>query len=117
MTTLLSADTPHENFSPTPEVRYLRSLERYIEDGKKADVLYDHQKAIIKDTTEFLRSGRCRGYIEAPTGTGKTVLFVTLAEAFSYRAEKLPKILVVTPTKDLVRQTLGGSRRDKGFAG
>jgi len=92
-------------------------LERYIADGKKADILYEYQKAIIKDTTEFLRSGNRRGYIEAPTGTGKTVLFVTLAEAFGYQAETPPKILVVTPTKDLVRQTLGGSSGDKGFAG
>jgi len=99
------------------DIRYLHNLERYISDGNKADVLYKHQKAIIKDTTEFLRSGSRRGYIEAPTGTGKTVLFVTLAEAFSYQAEKPPRILVVTPTKDLVRQTLGGSRNDKGFAG
>jgi superfamily II DNA or RNA helicase len=97
--------------------RYLHNLERYVADGKKADILYEHQKAIIKDTAEFLRSGNRRGYIEAPTGTGKTVLFVTLAEAFSYQAERPPKILVVTPTKDLVRQTLGGSRSDKGFAG
>lgn len=97
--------------------RYLDNLEHYIADGKKADVLYEHQKAIIKDTADFLRSGNRRGYIEAPTGTGKTVLFVTLAEAFGYKAEKPPKILVVTPTKDLVRQTLGGTSGDKGFAG
>ena len=113
--------TPSTNPSATPapalDVRYLRNLERYIADGKKADILYEHQKAIINDTAEFLRSGNRRGYIEAPTGTGKTVLFVTLAEAFSYQAENPPKILVVTPTKDLVRQTLGGSRGDKGFAG
>ncbi|MES2630987.1 MAG: DEAD/DEAH box helicase family protein [Patescibacteria group bacterium] len=96
---------------------YLANLERYIEDGNKADVLYEHQKAIIKDTAEFLRSGNRRGYIEAPTGTGKTVLFVTLAEAFSYQSEQPPRILVVTPTKDLVRQTVGGSLEDKGFAG
>lgn len=97
--------------------RYLRNLEQYIADGKKADVLYEHQKAIIKDTVAFLKAGNSRGYIEAPTGTGKTVLFVTLAESFSYQSETPPKILVVTPTKDLVRQTLGGSRDDKGFAG
>jgi superfamily II DNA or RNA helicase len=96
---------------------YLRNLEKYIQDGEKADVLYEHQKAIIKDTETFLRSGHRRGYIEAPTGTGKTVLFVTLAEAFSYKAKKVPKILVVTPTKDLVRQTQGGTSGDKGFAG
>lgn len=95
----------------------MHSLERFVADGNKADILYEHQKKIIRDTTEFLRSGHHRGYIEAPTGTGKTVLFVTLAEAFGYQAETPPKILVVTPTKDLVRQTLGGSKGDKGFAG
>jgi len=111
--------TPQSDSNPSSptDVRYLHNIEQYIADGKKADILYEHQKAIIKDTIEFLRSGNRRGYIEAPTGTGKTVLFVTLAEAFSYQAEKLPKILVVTPTKDLVRQTLGGTLGDKGFAG
>lgn len=109
-----------ESVSPVSEVfddLYLDNLERYIADNKKGDVLYEHQKAIIKDTADFLRKGKRRGYIEAPTGTGKTVLFVTLAEAFSYHDAEPPKILVVTPTKDLVRQTLGGSRNDKGFAG
>ncbi len=117
MNTSTSSATPTS--SPTHELhsRYLSNLERYIADGKKADVLYRHQKAIIHDTAEFLRNGNRRGYIEAPTGTGKTVLFVTLAEAFSYQAKTPPKILVVTPTKDLVRQTQGGSRGDKGFAG
>ena len=103
--------------SPADYSHFLNNLEQYTADGKKSDVLYKHQKAIIKDTAEFLRSGNRRGYIEAPTGTGKTVLFVTLAEAFSYQAETPPKILVVTPTKDLVRQTVGGSLGDKGFAG
>jgi len=105
--------------SPVPELssRYLENLEKYVADGNKADILYGHQKAIINDTATFLKNGHRRGYIEAPTGTGKTVLFVTLAEAFSYQAETPPKILVVTPTKDLVRQTLGGTQGDKGFAG
>lgn len=107
----------HTDPAQAPHSDYLRNLERYTADGHKADILYEHQKAIIKDTAEFLRSGKRRGYIEAPTGTGKTVLFVTLAEAFSYQAVSPPKILVVTPTKDLVRQTLGGTRGDKGFAG
>lgn len=117
MITSTPSTNPPASPAPALDVRYLRNLERYIADGKKADILYDHQKAIINDTAAFLRSGNRRGYIEAPTGTGKTVLFVTLAEAFSYQAEKAPKILVVTPTKDLVRQTQGGTRGDKGFAG
>lgn len=102
---------------PAVSSDYLYNLERYIADGKKADVLYEHQKAIINDTAKFLKDGARRGYIEAPTGTGKTVLFVTLAEAFSYHTDTPPKILVVTPTKDLVRQTQGGTRGDRGFAG
>lgn len=113
----MTAPEPQTNPTMASHNRLLYSLERYIADGNKADVLYEHQKMIIDDTVKFLRSGKRRGYIEAPTGTGKTVLFVALAEAFSYQAEKPPRILVVTPTKDLVRQTLGGSRGDKGFAG
>jgi len=115
-TPILSSSEPDPTLQ-AHDFGYLHNLNRYIEDGEKADVLYEHQKAIIKDTARFLKTGNRRGYIEAPTGTGKTVLFVTLAEAFSYKAEKAPKILVVTPTKDLVRQTLGGTKGDKGFAG
>lgn len=117
MITPAPAASIETDLTPVNSMRYLDSLEHYIADGKKADILYEHQKAIIKDTSQFLKDGGCRGYIEAPTGTGKTVLFVTLAEAFSYQAETPPKILVVTPTKDLVRQTQGGTRGDRGFAG
>lgn len=113
----MKTTTPSTTQRTTQASAHLRSLEQYIADGKKADVLYEHQKAIINDTAKFLKEGGQRGYIEAPTGTGKTVLFVTLAEAFSYHAERPPKILVVTPTKDLVRQTQGGTRGDRGFAG
>jgi superfamily II DNA or RNA helicase len=97
--------------------RFFRNLERYIADDQKGDILYEYQKNIVHDTARFLGAGVKRGYIEAPTGTGKTVLFVTLAEAFSYQDADPPRILVVTPTKDLVRQTQGGTRGDKGFAG
>lgn len=117
MTQPLPSPTASANQVTSVSSRYLANLEQYIADGKKADVLYEHQTAIIKDTATFLRSGNRRGYIEAPTGTGKTVLFVTLAEAFSYQSETPPRILVVTPTKDLVRQTQGGTKGDKGFAG
>ncbi|MFZ2836200.1 MAG: DEAD/DEAH box helicase family protein [Candidatus Saccharimonadales bacterium] len=107
--------TEHESYSRSE--RYLRNLQRYMADGQKGDILYSYQKNIVSDTAKFLGSGDRRGYIEAPTGTGKTVLFVTLAEAFGYQDASPPKILVVTPTKDLVRQTQGGTRNDKGFAG
>lgn len=113
-----SAIVPYpENEPHARSERFFRNLERYIADGQKSDILYEYQKNIVHDTARFLGAGGQRGYIEAPTGTGKTVLFVTLAEAFGYQDERPPKILVVTPTKDLVRQTQGGTRGDKGFAG
>lgn len=111
----MASDSIHQQI--TPAVRFLTNLKRYVADGQKADVLYQHQKNIFDDTARFLESGEKRGYIDAPTGTGKTVLFVSLAEGFSYQDSQPPKILVVTPTKDLVRQTLGGTKGDKGFAG
>ncbi|MET0979855.1 MAG: DEAD/DEAH box helicase family protein [Candidatus Saccharimonadales bacterium] len=103
--------------SMPPRQRFLRNLEHYIADDQKGDILYDHQKDIFHDTAKFLAAGETRGYIDAPTGTGKTVLFVSLAEAFGYKDDHPPKILVVTPTKDLVHQTQGGIKGDKGFAG
>lgn len=113
-----SAIVPYPENEPNERSeRFFRNLERYIADDQKGDILYEYQKKIVHDTARFLGTGGKRGYIEAPTGTGKTVLFVTLAEAFSYQDDKPPKILVVTPTKDLVRQTQGGTRGDKGFAG
>jgi superfamily II DNA or RNA helicase len=113
-----AAILPQSNNEPhAHSKRFFRNLKQYIADDQKADILYDHQKDIFHDTAKFLEAGETRGYIEAPTGTGKTVLFVSLAEAFGYKDDKPPKILVVTPTKDLVRQTQGGTRGDKGFAG
>lgn len=118
MTNITTAITPYPDNEPhARSERFFRNLERYIADGQKGDILYEYQKNIVHDTARFLGAGGHRGYIEAPTGTGKTVLFVTLAEAFSYQDATPPKILVVTPTKDLVRQTQGGTKGDKGFAG
>lgn len=118
MKSATSVITPHsDQESSSRSERYLRNLQRYMADGQKDEILYNYQKSIVSDTATFLGSGDRRGYIEAPTGTGKTVLFVTLAEAFGYQDAVPPKILVVTPTKDLVRQTQGGTRGDKGFAG
>jgi superfamily II DNA or RNA helicase len=118
MKSTTSAIVPYpENEPNARSERFFRNLERYIADNQKGDILYEYQKKIVHDTARFLEAGGKRGYIEAPTGTGKTVLFVTLAEAFSYQDDNPPKILVVTPTKDLVRQTQGGASGDKGFAG
>lgn len=100
-----------------PLKRFADNLDRYVADGQKEDVLRPHQQRVFDDVSTFLHDGGTRGFIEMPTGTGKTVLFVALAEAFSYNDPQPPKILVVTPTRDLVRQTQGGPSNLKGFGG
>ncbi len=100
-----------------PLARFVRNLDTFIIDGQKKDILRPHQRRVFDDVSRFLHSGGTRGFIEMPTGTGKTVLFVSMAEAFSYNDPNPPRILVVTPTRDLVRQTEGGPMNQKGFAG
>jgi superfamily II DNA or RNA helicase len=112
------AQTSHAAVSDSGALlRYAKNLDAYISDGIKDHVLRPHQRRVFDDVSRFLHSGASRGYIEMPTGTGKTVLFVSLAEAFSYNDPHPPRILVVTPTRDLVRQTIGGPLNQKGFAG
>lgn len=109
------ADT--ESSLSHPLSRFAVNLDNFITDGQKNEILRPHQRRVFDDVSTFLHDGETRGYIEMPTGTGKTVLFVSLAEAFSYKDPNPPRILVVTPTRDLVRQTEGGPVKEKGFAG
>ncbi len=101
----------------TPE-QLSESVFRYLEDAEENSTLREHQVDVFEDLEQFFEDGHHRGYIELPTGTGKTVLFVELAKALLNTPEGAPKpnILVVTPTQDLVRQTVGESG-EKGFGG
>lgn len=91
----------------------------YLEDtaGEQQRILRPHQTSVFSDLQSFFQQGRRRGHIEMPTGTGKTVLFVELSKALlgqRTKEDKKLRILVVTPTKDLVHQTLGRSGK-KGY--
>ncbi len=86
----------------------------YLEDTSREQqgILRPHQVSVFGDLQKFFQQGRRRGHIEMPTGTGKTVLFVELSKALlgqRTEGDKKPRILVVTPTRDLVHQTLGRS--------
>ncbi len=80
----------------------LNNLDDYITAHKTDEekrVLYDRQFTVFEELREFLEDGGSAGYVRLPTGVGKTVLFVKLAEATGLRT------LAVTPTKILVDQT------------
>lgn len=91
----------------SPEVivrrlQMLNNLDRYITAHGgygKGRVLREKQLAVFRDTYEFLETGETEGFIEAPTGFGKTVLFSEVIKATNQRT------LVVVPSKILVDQT------------
>ncbi|MDD2656561.1 MAG: DEAD/DEAH box helicase family protein [Patescibacteria group bacterium] len=83
-------------------LRMMNNLDKYVHDGSNGEGeinLREHQVSVFEDLRNFLESGGTSGYIELPTGTGKTVIFIEFL-----RVLDVPVVIVV-PTKDLVRQT------------
>ncbi|OYX39714.1 hypothetical protein B7Z00_00350 [Candidatus Saccharibacteria bacterium 32-50-10] len=97
-------------------ISYADGVAKYLADASDEAILRPHQLDVFEDLEKFFEAGETRGYINLPTGTGKTVLFVELAKALREAGtpEQRPSILVVAPTKDLVHQTLGRTG-EKGF--
>ncbi|MDD2656560.1 MAG: DEAD/DEAH box helicase [Patescibacteria group bacterium] len=84
-------------------LRMMNNLNEYvhkISNGDKETHLREHQVSTFEKLRDFLESGGSSGYIELPTGTGKTVVFIEFL-----RILDVPSIVVV-PTKNLVEQTL-----------
>ncbi len=96
---------------PTPKTFvYAQSVEAHLEDAQRSRTLRPDQTDVFRDTGMFFRNGFTRGYVEFPTGVGKTVIFVELSKALLFETafdQPKPKILVVEPTRDLVYQTMG----------
>lgn len=61
--------------------------------------LKDIQVDIIEDILRNFEGGNIKGYVKAPTGLGKTVIFLTIAKAVNV------KTLIVVPKQALVDQT------------
>lgn len=93
----------------------LREHNESVQSGQSE--LREHQKDVFEDIAHNFEDGERTGYVKLPTGTGKTVIFVELSKALIDNApeNKKPRILVVTPTKDLVHQTVGEDI-EKGFS-
>lgn len=93
---------------------------------KEDTILFPHQVEAFEDAVEFFKTGGRECYLLLPTGSGKTVIMVEMCEqllASTPENERKPRILVLEPTIDLVKQTVGsidartGKKRGfKGFA-
>ncbi|MEI6887147.1 MAG: DEAD/DEAH box helicase family protein [bacterium] len=93
-----------------------KGIAKYLSNETGTEILRPHQKEVFEDFKNFFQEGNTRGYVVLPTGTGKTVLFVELTKALLSveTTARRPRILVVTPTKDLVHQIIGGTG-EKGY--
>lgn len=80
----------------------MNRLDRHIarEHASDSPTLVSEQMDVFQDIRDHFEQGETEGFIVLPTGVGKTVEFVELAEAFDC------KTLVVVPTQDLVDQTV-----------
>lgn len=86
----------------TRRLRMLNNLDRYITSHEKSEegrVLREKQMSVFKDIRDSLEKGITEGFVEAPTGFGKTVLFSQIIKATDQ------KTVVAVPTKVLVEQT------------
>lgn len=105
------------NLGEAHGIDFALGVRRYLENGEQNNTLRPHQIEVFNDIGTFLEDEERRGYVQLPTGTGKTVIFVELSKALM-EAQKpdgtKPKILVVTPKIDLVHQTMGRSK-EKGY--
>ncbi len=110
----------------------VRNLVHFMESqdsGLESSSLREHQRDVFHDLYDFIARPRLdddgapilRGYIQLPTGGGKTAIFSTLISALSKPGEpgdKRLKSLVLVPGIDLVEQTIGhdGARGLSQFA-
>lgn len=93
-----------ENISPifAKRLGMLNNLDTYISSQRisgRGRILREKQLAVFVDTRDFLEQGNFEGYVEAPTGFGKTVLFSEIIRATNERT------LIVVPSRILVEQT------------
>lgn len=72
--------------------------------------MYPHQIFAINRVLESLSSGVRRIGVSAATGSGKTVLFVTMIHLIPYRGEG-DKVLIIVPSVSIMEQVMREIRR------
>ncbi len=78
-------------------IKALNNLDKYIKDHESKDnpLLREKQFIVFKKIRDFLEQGKRKGYIKLPTGTGKTVLFLKIAEALDMKTFVVSPSLVI----------------------
>lgn len=70
----------------------------------KTITLYKHQKQVVKNITKQFKKGKKHVLVQSPTGSGKTVIFSSIAAKVS---SKNKKVLIITDRIELLTQAGG----------
>lgn len=108
-------------------MRLVNNLESYIvnyESGMSGSRLSHRQHDVFHNISQFLRGemqsnsqGMTQaGYIEMPTGAGKTVIFSELLKALHGNEPSSLKSLVLVPRKEILAQAVGQKQTGQGLA-
>ncbi|MCX6756045.1 MAG: DEAD/DEAH box helicase family protein [Candidatus Nomurabacteria bacterium] len=87
------------NQLPAWKASAIRNLRKYLRLHENPPVLRGLQIPLFSDVIDFVQSGKNAGYVSAPMGTGKTVIFTEFANALKQR------VIVVVPSILLIHQT------------
>lgn len=111
---------PNE-LQPISGADYALAIDMHLEKPETQAVLRTDQLTRLSEIKQFFDDEAKRGYVEAATGAGKTVLMTHLALAFQNLEEisgRKPSILIATSRKNLVHQIIGKAstpEKEKGF--
>lgn len=87
--------------------------------GNSFHILHNGQWGVMQALSNYLANAtdlsNIRGFVTAPTGSGKTVMFSRLLEDMRSQSMLLPTV-IVEPTNQLVEQTVE-EMKDRGFKG
>ncbi|HEX2504255.1 MAG TPA: DEAD/DEAH box helicase family protein [Miltoncostaeaceae bacterium] len=101
-------DGSHPTTEPTAPAPPGEALSRALADPASAwpdVVLREHQLEALDELASRLSHGATRTWVDAPTGSGKTIMFLALAAALG------GSTLVLVPRRNLAEQTAAGLAR------
>ena len=98
--------------SSKTNLQFIDNLRAFQQNGHRfegKEALYKKsQQEGLDGYLKGLTEGHHKGYIELPTGVGKTALFISLIENYlkaANGAEDAPRVLIAVPTEKLAVQT------------
>jgi|GEM_PF-3987261 len=90
----------------TQHMAYAGAIERYLDSREASDVLRSAQADCIHAIGDAWSQGEKAIFVDSPTGSGKTVIFISLFRALQQGLGYLPRGIILEPKNLLIGQTV-----------